>query len=34
MEKNNKGLDFKQVYCHGFQRGPMPGVSVSAGCRQ
>jgi hypothetical protein len=32
--KQNKGLDTEQIYGHGFQRGPMPGVSVPAGCRQ
>jgi hypothetical protein len=30
----NKGLDIEQIYGHGSQRGPMPGVSVPAACRQ
>jgi hypothetical protein len=30
----NKGIDIKQIYGHGSQRGRMPGVSVPAGCRQ
>jgi hypothetical protein len=33
-EKKNSGLDIEQIYGHGSQRGPMPGMSVPAGCRQ
>jgi hypothetical protein len=33
-KEKNKGLDIEQIYGHGSQRGPMPGVSVPAGCRQ
>jgi hypothetical protein len=34
LSEKNEGLDIEQIYGHGFQRGPMPGVSVPAGCRQ
>jgi hypothetical protein len=33
-EKKNKGLDIEQIYGHGSERGPMPGVSAPASCRQ
>jgi hypothetical protein len=32
--KQNESLDIEQIYGHGSQRGPMPGVSMLAGCRQ
>jgi hypothetical protein len=32
--KKNIGLDIEQIHGHGSQRGPMPDVSVPAGCRQ
>jgi hypothetical protein len=33
-KKKTKDVDIEQIYGHGSQRGPMPGVSVPAGCRQ
>jgi hypothetical protein len=33
-EKKHKGLDIQQIYGHGSYRGPMPGVTVPADCRQ
>jgi hypothetical protein len=33
-KEKNKGLDIKQIYDHGSQLCPMPGVSVPAACRQ
>jgi hypothetical protein len=32
--KQSKGLDIEQIYGHGSQGGPVPGLSVPAGCRQ
>jgi hypothetical protein len=33
-EKHRNGLDIQQIYDHGSHRGPMPGVTVPADCRQ
>jgi hypothetical protein len=33
-KEKNKELDIEQIYGHGSQRGPIPGVSVPAGCQQ
>jgi hypothetical protein len=30
----NERLDIEQIYCHGSQRGSMPGVTLLAGCQQ
>jgi hypothetical protein len=32
--KKSKGPDIEQIYDHGSQQGPLPGVSVPAGYRQ
>jgi hypothetical protein len=29
-KKKKTGLDIEQIYGHGFQRGPMPGVTMPA----
>jgi hypothetical protein len=33
-KKHRNGLDIQQIYGYGSHRGPMPGVTVPAECRQ